>query len=83
LQKKSETQYGLLANLEMNEHWDPIMRITENRQLAAMATRSGASSNLSEKLLKQRCFSADVSTIQPSLAVNDPLFCTVGRCDFT
>lgn len=56
------------------------MRNTENRQLAA---RRSASRNSSEKSLKQRRLSADASMLQPSLAANDPLFCTGGQRDFT
>jgi hypothetical protein len=59
------------------------MRNTENRQLAAMAARRSASRNSSEKSLKQRRLSADASMLQPSLAANDPLFCTGGQRDFT
>lgn len=59
------------------------MRNTENRQLAAMAARRSTIRNSSEKPLKQRCLSADASRLQPSLAANDPLFCTGGQRDFT
>ena len=59
------------------------MRNTENRQLAAMAARRSASRNSSEKSLKQRRLSACASMLRPSLAANDPRFCTGGPRDFT